>query len=263
MLDKFMTKNNAIFLSLAISLALLAGCSKRSKDPSEMSFDELKTQAISAVDRKKNDIAIGYLEQLVAQFPENQDIFEYKFMLADFYMNTGRLEEAYKMYKHYTKFYPSEARAEDAHYKSILAKFYQTMKVSRSCDDSDAQQTMKRCKDYMANSTYAKYRSDIKDIQYTCEARLIDKEVYVFNTYLRRGKVQSAKNRVEYLRTVFLPTNPSLEAQILYLEGKLAQKQDNGEVLKTKVETLFSKHPESQYTKMAQSLLKPTKRFIF
>ncbi|MCK4517836.1 outer membrane protein assembly factor BamD [Candidatus Babeliales bacterium] len=261
MLGKFMIKNRLLFLPLA--LFLLAGCSKRSKDPNDMSFDELKTQALSAVDRKKNDIAIGYLEQLVAQFPENQDIFEYKFMLADFYMKTGRLEEAYKMYKHYTKFYPSEDRAEDAHYKSILAKFYQTMKVSRSCDDTDAQQTMKRCKDYMANATYSKYRNDIKDIQYTCEARLIDKEVYVFNTYLRRGKVQSAKNRVDYLRTVFLPSNPSLEAQILYLESKLAQKQENKDGLKEKVETLFSKHPDSQYTKMAQGLLKPKKGFIF
>lgn len=246
-----------------IALLLVPGCGKEEKSPEKMSFDELKNKAVALVDKGKGEEAIQYLEQIITQHPENHDIFEYKFMLADLYLKVGRLEEAYQLYKHYTKFYPSETRAEQAHYKSVLSKFYQTLKVSKNCDDSDTQKTLKACKLYLANPSFSQYNRDVRDIQNTCERRLIDKEVYVFNTYLRRKKYQSAKKRVAYLRKTFLPKHPSLEAQILYMEGRLAQKQKDIDLTKEKVEELFEKHPESRFTKMAHNLVSGKRRFIF
>lgn len=254
-----------VFVSSAlVLLAGFAGCGKKVQKPEEMAFGELKENALALIEQNKHNNAIEYLEQLVAQYPEHQDIFEYKFMLADLYLKVGRLEEAHSLYNHYTQMYPSEMRTEDAHYKSILSTFYQTLKVSKSCDDTDTQRTLGQCKRYLANNSYKKFYNDVKDIQHTCQRRLIDKEIYVFNTYLRRKKYKSAKNRVAYLREKFLPDHPALEAQILYLESKLAHKQQDQDLAKQKTETLFAKYPESRFTKMAHSMItaKPRK-FIF
>lgn len=249
---------NSLFVLLA-GLFLLSGCGKIEKKPEEMSFNELKEKITESLEKNKRDVAIPHLEQLIAQYPENQDIFEYKFILADLYMKVGRLEEAHLLYKNYTKFYPSEARAEQAHYKSILSKFYQTLKISKDCDDTDTQHTIKQCRSYLGNNSFKQYRSDVRDIQYTCERRLIDKEVYVFNTYLRRKKFQSAQNRIDYLKTTFLEKHPTLEAHILYLESKLAHKKKEMPVVKEKVEVLFAKYPESRFTKMAHSMVNKKK----
>lgn len=251
-------------LVLCAALALFAGCGKKVQKPEEMAFDDLKTNALALIDKNKNSGAIAYLELLVSQYPEHQDIFEYKFVLADLYLKVGRLEEAYSLYNHYTQMYPSESKAEDAHYKSILATFYQTLKVSKKCDDSDTLRTIAHCKAYITNKSFRKHDNDVRDIKSTCERRLIDKEIYVFNTYLRRKKYNSAKNRVAYLRETFLPDNPAIEAQILYLESKLAHKQSDGELAKNKAETLLTKYPESRFTKMAHSMISSkTRKFIF
>jgi outer membrane assembly lipoprotein YfiO len=248
---------------IIILVALFGGCGKNVKKPEEMGFAELKGQALACIDKKKDENAIVYLERLVSEYPENQDIFEYKFMLADLYLKVGRLDAAYKLYKNYARLYPSESRAEESHYKSILSKFYQTLKISKDCDDSDTHTTLKQCKAYLTNTLFHKYRDDVRDIQYTCERRLIDKEVYVFNTYLRRKKFQSAQNRIEYLRNNFLEKIPTLEAQILYLESKLAYKKKDQGVVKQKIETLFEKYPESRFTKMAHSMVSSKRTFRF
>lgn len=255
--------NKISLCGVAVLVVLLGGCGKEVKKPEEMGFAELKTQALASISKKKDEDAIVYLERLVAEYPENQDIFEYKFMLADLYLKVGRLDAAYKLYKNYTRLYPSEKRAEEAHYKSILSKFYQTLKISKDCDDSDTHTTLKQCKGYLSNTLFHQYRSDVRDIQYTCERRLVDKEVYVFNTYLRRKKFQSAKNRIDYLRKNFLEKIPSLEAQILYLESKLAYKQKDQGIVKEKIETLFEKYPESRFTKMAHSMVSSKRTFQF
>lgn len=252
----------ALFVVVVLA-TLIGGCGKQVKNPEEMSFAELKGHALASIGKNKDENAIVYLERLVCEYPEHQDIFEYKFILADLYLKVGRLDAAYKLYKNYTKLYPSEARAEESHYKSILSKFYQTLKISKDCDDSDTHTTLKQCKAYLSNTLFHKYRDDVRDIQYTCERRLVDKEVYVFNTYLRRKKFQSAQNRIEYLKNNFLAKMPTLEAQILYLESKLAYKKKDQGVVKQKIERLFEKYPESRFTKMAHSMVSSKKIFKF
>ena len=250
----------SFFVGLCV-MVLLSACGKQKKQQEMPSFADLKTKAMTAIESKKTEYAIAHLEQLIAQYPENKDVFEYKLMLADLYLKAGRLDASYKLYRNYSKMYPSDAKAEYATYKAILSKFYQTLKVSKKCDDTDAHKTMKRCKQYLETPTYRQYRADVRDIHYTCERRLIDKEVYVFNTYLRLKQFQSAQNRIDNLRTKFSEKHPSLEAHLLYLEGRLAQKQDKKDVVQERVEKLLAEHPESQYTRMAQGLVSRKREF--
>ncbi len=254
-------KNPVFFLSIAFLLLILPQCAKQEKKVEDMSFDELKQKTLSALDQKKNDIAIEALEKLIAQHPDDQNIAEYKLMLADQYFNTGNLPSAYQMYDLFTEFYPADPKAEYAYYRSVLAKFYQTLKVD--CDQSETEDAIRRCKGYLTSPAYAEYKNDIQDIQHTCERKLIDKEIYVYNFYLKQGKYKSAQNRLKNLRDTYLKDHPVLESRLLFLECKLAQKQKQENTVKEKLETLLAEYPNSQFTRMAQRLTPNKNTFVF
>ena len=247
---KISSKKYLFFLTAL--LFTLPHCAKEDKNIENMSFDELKQKTLSSIEQKQKDLAIECLEKLVAQHPDNENIAEYKLMLADQYFENGNLPSAYQMYDHFTEFYPSDQKAEYANYRSILSKFYQTLKFD--CDQSDTENTIKLCKNYNSNNLNKTYKSDVLDIQHTCERKLIDKEIYVYNFYLKKGNFEAAQNRLDYLKVNFLPENPSLEARLLFLESKLAHKQKNKNLEKEKIDILANKYPESQFTKMAQQL---------
>jgi outer membrane assembly lipoprotein YfiO len=245
------------------SLFLLGGCGKQETPKEEMAFNELKEKVVAELDGKKTERAVEYLEQMINRFPESPDIAEYKLMLADLYLKTGSLDAAYKLYKNYNKMYPGEIKAEYAIYKAILSRFYQTLKISHQCDQSDTEKTLTLCHSYMDNPMYHEYRGDVKDIHYTCERRLIDKEVYVFNSYLvqsrnRPDRLKSAQNRIKYLKERFLPNHKTLEPQLLFLECKLAQRQNDDQKLNDTVESLINDHNGSQFTRMAMGLANKT-----
>lgn len=247
---KHITTTNYALLLLAITLTL--GCAKQ-KSKEEMNFDELRTKTFACLEKKRNDEAAEYLEQIIAQNPDRSDIAKYKLLLAEVYFKTGKYPSAFELYDHYSQFYPADIRAEYAKYRSILAKFYQTLRTD--CDQTQTEETTKICQEYLDNQTYKKYANDVTDINKTCHHKLIDKEVYVFNFYLKQGEYEAAKGRLQHIRESFLSKNPHLEARLLYLESQLAKKQKNIALVKENIEQLNAKFPESQFTPMTQALL--------
>jgi outer membrane assembly lipoprotein YfiO len=260
------------FLVFIFLLFLLPQCAKEEKKVEDMNFNELKKKTLSALDLKKDELAIECLEKLIAQNPDNENIAEYKLMLADLYFNSGNLPSSYQLYEHYKEFYPSDKKAEFAAYRAILSKFYQTLRIE--CDQSDTEQTIKLCDQYTHNSTYQEYAKDVVDIRNTCQRKIIDKEVYVFNQYLKEGKKRSgkkrevkfdaARTRLKYLHDTYLEKDPALQARLTFLECKLDQAEKNEEALKQKVEFLADQYPNSHFTKMAQRLIgKDVLGFVF
>ncbi|MCK4650726.1 outer membrane protein assembly factor BamD [Candidatus Babeliales bacterium] len=258
-------KNIFSLLSMIFLLFLLPNCAKEDdKRVENMNFDELKQKTLSALELKNDELAVEYLEQLVASNPDKQNISEYKLMLADLYFNVGNLPSSYQLYEHYKEFYPSDIKAEFATYRAILSKFYQTLRFE--CDQTDTHKTINLCEEYEKNLLYNQYRKDVIDIRNTCESKLIDKEVYVFNTYLKKGKktgkFEAAKNRLKYLRDEYFSKNSAFEARLTFLECKLAKAQNNENLLKEKVEVLVSKYPNSTFTNRAQRLINKKDFFL-
>jgi outer membrane assembly lipoprotein YfiO len=248
--------------SFLVVILLLAACSKqRRKEIEDMNFIELKNKTISSLKRHNKRIAIAALEQLVTQHSDNQNIASYKLMLADLYFKTGRYIQSYELYDHFRELYPSDVRAEFASYRSILSKYHQMSRMDR--DSTETENTLELCKKHLLNPQYLRYRKDVGDIERTCRQRLVDKEVYVYNVYLRQKKLKSAENRLKHLRDTYLSTEADLEPRLLYLEGKLARRKKESETVKEKVITLVNKYPDSPFTRMARSLVMKKKRFLF
>lgn len=252
-------RNYCLFLISAI--VLFFGCSKQeNKKVEDMSFDEIKQKTLSFLEKEKKGLAIEYLEKMIAQNPDHQDISNYKLKLADLYFDTGSLESAYQMYENFIQFYPSDMSAEYAYYRSILSKFYDTLRID--CDQSTTENTISLCKQYLSNSFFKQYKDDVNDILNTCERKLIDKEVYVYNFYLKKGKYEAARSRLKYIKDNYLEKKPEIEARLLFLECKLDQKLKKDTLVKEKLETLLDKYPDSHFTSMAQRLMNKNS-FIF
>jgi len=259
----FMKKNvnllKFVFSPLVLAI-LISGCAKQKKKE-DMAFNDLKSRATAYMDKKRYDDAAEYFEQIVSQHPDHPDIAAYKLVLAGLYFKLGKYPAAYEMYEHFNQFYPASSKAEYAKYRAVLAKYYQTLKMD--CDQTETEEATRLCQEYLNNTDYRKYRTDVVDIQKTCEHKLVDKEVYVFNFYLRQGKYDAAEKRLETLRKTYLASNNALDARLLYLESKLAKKQKNKTLLTKNIEKLATKYPESQFTLMAQSLVSSKNNFIF
>ncbi len=239
----------------------MLGCSKQDKKNSdEMKFVELKKQALTHLDKGNKRDAVFFLEKMVAHHSDNQHVGLYKLMLADLYFKMSRHIQSYEMYQHFHELYPADQKAEYASYKAILSKYYQTLRTD--CDSTATEQTLRLCKGHLQNPTYINYQKDVSDIENTCRKKIVDKEVYVYNFYLREGKVQSARNRLKYLREEHLPKSVSLEPRLLYLESKLAKHEKNLDLMQEKMKHLAVSYPNSQYTRMARGLSQRARRFF-
>ena len=252
-------KSSFLIISLGAA-TIICGCSKQ-KSRNELGYEELQKQAYADLTNKNEDSACEYLEEIVTRFSDRQDISQHKLALAETYFKLGKFPSAYELYNNFAQFYPSDENAEYAKYRAVLSKFYQTL--NPNCDQTTTLEATKLCKEYLNTPAYKKYASDILDIQHTCEFKLIDKEVYVFNFYLNQKKYAAAQNRIKSLEKEYLPKNPSLEARILYLKCQLAKKQKKNAEFQQHLEQLLTKFPNSQFTGLAQGITqKPTDIFF-
>ncbi len=252
---------------LVVALAL-AGCAK-DKGKGDMSLQELSDKSTEALKKNKREEAINYLEEIIGRFPDNANISRYKMQLAETYFKDGRYAAAQEVYEHLNQFYPSDKSAEYAKYKSIQSMFKQSL--NSDCDQTETEEVVKLCQEYLQNTSYNQYKNEIIAMRKECENKLIDKEVYVFNFYIKESTkdpkrkhqfLDAAHNRIKFIREKYLADHPTLEPQILYLESKLAQREKNKTLVKETINTLTQKYPESQYTQLAQGLTHRTP-FIF
>lgn len=242
-----------------IASMLFSGCSKQ-KTKSDMNFEELRENSGMLLKKQNHAEAAEILEETITRHPDRPDIHKFKIILADVYFKLERYQLAYQMYQNYAQQYPSHTRAEYAKYQAVLSKFYQTLKID--CDQTLTNETIAACKEYAAQPYFKKYLQDVIDIQNTCEHKLINKEIYVFNFYLNQDKTDAARNRLNHIKSTFLSQKPSLEARLCYLECKLAQKINDKKSIQENLALLTERYPSSPFTRMTQDLInKPT--FIF
>lgn len=252
---QIMWKQTGTIVASAL-LFLTGGCAKKkeTKPSPESSFDQLKGQIVFAQEKKKLTLLTQHLEQMIREHSEHSDIPLFKLQLAETYLQAGNLASAYTMFKHFSKMYPAHEKAEYANYKAIVAQFYQTLKINRDCDTTETEKTIALCKEYLDNEKLQAYVPDIRDIHETCFARLVDKEVYIFNHYIRHAKYQSAEKRLVKIKEHYLSKDQSLEPRILFLECKLAQCTKNDSLASDDLRLLSEKYPTSQFTRMAENL---------
>lgn len=235
---------------VVIATLLIAGCAKH-KTKETMNAEELTTKAHAYIKNKRHDDAIQYVGELISRYPDHAKVGKYKILLAELQFKAKNYSAAKELYDNFSEFFPADKHAQYARYKTILSSFYQTLPAD--CDQSYTEETARLCKEYLAKSPTSKYSKDIEKIFAQSQERLAEKEVYVFDFYLRKQQFDAARSRLAYLKEKF-GKEATLEPRIAYLEYKLALKEKKYDLADEHKNKILASYPNSRIAEMTVQL---------
>ncbi|MBM3894418.1 outer membrane protein assembly factor BamD [Candidatus Dependentiae bacterium] len=255
--------NSYINLGL-LSLLLLgaSGCIEKKggkelvQNRKSMALEELEKKRLAAAEMKNYEVEASILQQMVIQHTDNQNSKTWRMELGKLYSDMNEYPLAYRIYRDYTKLYPSDINTESVAFMALDAKYKQTIEMRQECDSSATLKTIKLCKEYLKQPFFKTHEGSVQDILKTCENRLVNKDIYVFNTYLAQGKLPSAKSRLDVMKEKYKDASDDVKSQCLFLEFKLAKAENNTDSARIIYDNLQSLYPESTAVKMASSQIK-------
>lgn len=246
-----MFKRASLLALCGCILLAVGGCGK--KDQQKAVGDE-KTQAESiftAFNSRNYNDAKFMIAQFLEQHPEHELVSSFRLMVADISYEQGEFATSFEAYNFFREFYPADQRAEYAAYKAAHAKFHQAHHVT--CDSGPVEDTITLCKSYKDRQDYQQFRSQIEDLERTCHRHLLDKDLYVVNSYITQKNLNSARHRLNYIKENFDLSDGGHD-KIMFYEAKLAKSEDRVEDLNRLVDDLHTAYPDSQFTAMADRL---------
>lgn len=212
------------------------------KDAKSLSFDELRKAANLSMQIGWHDKALVYLKEMVASTKDSEAIKKLKLEIADVLFEKGLLAKAGQAFEEYLALYPGSDQSEYAHYKMVLCTFYQTLKTDQ--DQDATKEAIRLAQNYLEKGlAYKAYRSEIVQIRQHCQFMLYENELNVFNFYMKKKSYGAASGRLAYLKKQYLPKLPTIEANLIDLECKLALAQGNKALHQERLAYLHKKFP--------------------
>lgn len=220
------------------------------------SLAHLKKEILLAQKNKNASLEAQLLELFLKEYADDVAAPRCSLRLADLYLAEDELVKAYHLYDKFALLHPSHEQAEYAASKAIFAQYKKSLKIHQDCDSTETEKVIQLCNNFITKHGASTHVAEINDIRRSCKNRLIEKETYIFNHYIREGKFQSAEKRLAKLKKNYLEELPALKPQILFLESVLAHAQNKAEKLAEQVDTLKMEFPDSSFTMMASNLNK-------
>lgn len=192
--------------------------SKAIRDQDEF---ELKNNFTIYLELGNDDLAVKYLEALIAKINDFAQIRDLRLQLADLYFKNAQYLKSGSIYTEYYESYPGHTQAEYALSQAIVAKFKQV----GACDQDNVitNEILDLAKSYLKNKSYQKYRKTVLELFESCNNQLFEAEVNVFEHYFRQGYLVSAQRRIDYMTEKFLPKMPELKERLDSLQNLVNQ----------------------------------------
>lgn len=246
-------------LVVSISICVLPSCvhniMKKRKTISSMNYQELKATKEKLAQAKDTHSMVKYLQKMVPLCEDLTELRDIMLELADLLFDIGTLEEAEKLYREFTKLYPSDTNVEYALYKAILCCFYKTLDPTR--DQTKTQETLVLVDQFLERETlFTKYAAEVKKIGTTCNEKLAQAELNVIDFYIKRKKYSSAHHRIANFRKKYLENIPHMLVHLLHFEYNLAHLECFDEVAAEKRALLIEKFPNHPLTLAARGIKK-------
>lgn len=221
----------------------------------EASFEEMEAQVQEDTQKGRYTSAAQWIEKIIRRYPEADNIVDYRYKLAESYFMAKKYLVASEAYLGFARLYPNDEREHDARFLALTAKYNYSKGMSIECDSTETRDVMGMCQAMLSDESMADKHTEIASIMKHCDERLLNKEVTIFDSYLRRGKHDAAKKRLEKVKSEYLTKNEELEPRVIFLECKLAKSSENEEKANELLEALTEKHPESKFTRMASGYM--------
>lgn len=191
---------------------------------------ELRNNLAIYLELGHDDLAVKYLEALIAKINDFAQIRDLRLQLADLYFKNGQYVKAGSIYTEYYESYPGHIKAEYALSQAIAAKF----KQMGACDQDNVvtNEILDLSKSYLQNKSYKKYRKKVLECFDSCNNQLFEAEVKVFEHYFRQGCLVAAQMRIDYMKDKVLPKMPEIKDRIEELQDLVNQAKSGKNPLK-------------------------------
>lgn len=243
--------NNRLYLSFVIGaiVLFLPAClyQEPKKTITTMKYEELKKRKEEFAKANDTDTVILYLQKMVPLCQDLQELRLILIELADLLFDQGKLIEAEKLYREYSKLYPSDPNAEYTLYKAILCCFYKTLDPTR--DQTKTHETLALSEKFLERrNIFTQYSNDVEKIVAACNEKLAQTELNIITFYTKRGKYRSAQHRIDLFKKEWLEKMPRMEVTLIHQEYQLALAQNNRESYVEKHKLLQEKFPQHPLT---------------
>jgi outer membrane protein assembly factor BamD (BamD/ComL family) len=151
------------------------------------------------------------------------------------------------------RLYPGDSREQEAKFLSLTALYNYSKSIAVECDSSETNNVISMCKKLLNDEGMSNKNEQIAAILKHCQERLINKDVAVFESYVRRDKLEAAATRLAKIKDAYNEQAQELAPRIAYLECKLASAANNDAKARECLELLEDQYAESKYAKMAAS----------
>lgn len=212
-----------------------------------MKYQELKKRKEEFAKAEDVETVILYLQKMVPLCQDLQELRTILIELADLLFDRGKLTEAEKLYREYSRLYPSDTNAEYALYKAILCCFYKTLDSTR--DQTKTHETLALSEKFLERKNiFTHYSTDVEKIVSACNDKLAQTELNIIAFYTHRGKYRSAQHRIDQFKKEWLEKIPHMEVALVHQEYQLALAQNNKELRIEKHKILLDKFPQHPLT---------------
>lgn len=224
-------------------------------DAGEATFDEMVAQIEFDVQKGHYLSAAQWLDKIIRRYPENPQIVEFKYKRAECCFLGKKYMLASEAYDNFAKLYPNDPREKEAKFLALSSLYNHTKNFSVDCDSSMTKEVINACNKMLQEESMTEKHKQVASIMKHCQDRLLNKEVAVFDSFIRRKNFDSASRRLEKIKAEHLAGNQQLEPRLVYLECKLAAATKNEDKAKNCLDILEEQFSDSKYAKMASSYI--------
>jgi len=201
--------NRSVLALLLLAAVAAAGCGTMGKDNDETqgwSAQKLYGEAKDAMNARRWDTAIKYLEKLEARYPYGR------------FAQQAQLDVAYANWKHgeratavaaadrFIKLYPNHANVDYAYYLKGLINFNENSGILTLIDNPDVterdskgtRESFEAFKELVTRFPDSKYAEDARARMRYLVNSLAQYEVHVARYYMKRGAFVAAANRAQF-----------------------------------------------------------------
>lgn len=213
---------------------------KTRKTIATMNLQELEERKQKAIAGKEIDIAIKYTEQQLKICDDIGKLASLCIELADLHFDLGQYEPAIKLYSEFCTLYPGNKLIEYAEYRTILALELCTLQADR--DQTKTEETIDHCKKFIARDFFTTYKQEVIDIQRRCYLKLMESDIRICQFYLNQKTAESSfvdiENRLETIKTAYLPHVPEAKSMLIEFEIQYAEKKQDPALREAKQQSL-------------------------
>lgn len=230
---------------------------QRNKTFSEMNFEELVEARERQKEKNNRSAMIKYTERMLKLCDDLKLLGDLMLELADLYFDDGAFSKAEIVYSRFNTLYPGSGHTEYALYKNILCSRYAMRSADR--DQTKTEETVELAREFLNNSLFTSYRTDVEGILNECYECLFESECLVCMFYANDKRKRPALKRLESIRKTILAQAPQFEQRIINFECSIAETLGDTVLLAQKQQELQERFPV-EYEALITTQNTPKKR---